>query len=82
MIYARGTWEPGTPIPSQVGAPLDKALQARYPGKLATQIVLYDGGAAGYLSGGDPKGTRLMINMTTAAVRNCPNSKILMVGYR
>jgi cutinase len=81
MIYARGTWEPGSP-PSQVGAPLINALGARYPGKVDAQIVQYNGGASGYLTGGSVDGIRKMEQMTKTAVSKCPNSKILMVGYR
>jgi len=80
MIYARGTWEPGTP-PSQVAAPLIKALNEKYPGKVDSQIVIYDGGASGYLTGGSTEGTQKMEQMTKAAVQKCPNSKILAVGY-
>jgi cutinase len=81
MIYARGTWEPGSP-PSQVGAPLINALGAKYPGKVESQIVQYNGGATGYLTGGSVEGIRAMEQMTKAAVSRCANSKILMVGYR
>jgi hypothetical protein len=82
MIYARGTWEPGTPYPTQVAAPLIKALNERYPGKVDAQIVQYNGGASGYLTGGDSAGTRKMEDMAKAAVQNCPQSILLMVGYR
>ena len=81
MIYARGTWEPGTP-PSQVAAPLIKALERQYPGKVDAQIVQYSGGASGYLTGGDSAGTRKMEDMAKQAVQRCPNSALLMVGYR
>jgi hypothetical protein len=81
MIYARGTWEPGTP-PSQVGAPLIQALATKYPGKVESQIVQYNGGATGYLTGGSVEGIRAMERMTRAAVMRCPGSKILLVGYR
>jgi hypothetical protein len=81
MIYARGTWEPGTP-PNQVAAPLIKALESKYPGKVESQIVQYDGGATGYLTGGSTDGIQKMEKMTKAAVSKCPNSKLLMIGYR
>jgi hypothetical protein len=81
MLYARGTWEPGSP-PSQVAAPLIKALNAKYPGKVDAQIVLYDGGATGYLTGGSTEGTQKMEQMTNAAVQQCPNAKIVLIGYR
>jgi hypothetical protein len=81
MIYARGTWEPGSP-PSQVAAPLIKALGSKYPGKVESQIVQYDGGASGYLTGGSVDGIQKMAQMTKAAVSKCPNSKLLMIGYR
>jgi hypothetical protein len=81
MIYGRGTWEPGSP-PSQVAAPLINALGAKYPGKVEAQIVQYNGGATGYLTGGSVEGIKAMEQMTKAAVSRCPNSKILMVGYR
>src|SRR5258708_7282032 len=77
MIYARGTWEPGTP-PNQVAAPLIKALSVPYPGKVEAQIVQYDGGASGYLTGGSADGTRTMEQMTKAAAQRCPDSKLLM----
>jgi len=80
MIYARGTWEPGTP-PSQVAAPLIKALGVKYPGRVESQIVQYDGGASGYLTGGSTEGIQKMEQMTKAAVSRCPNSKFLLVGY-
>jgi cutinase len=81
MIYARGTWEPGSP-PTQVAAPLIKALQAKYPGQLEAQIVIYDGGATGYLTGGDKAGTDEMERMTKAAAAKCPTSKLVLIGYR
>jgi hypothetical protein len=81
MIYARGTWEPGSP-PNQVAAPLINALGVKYPGKVEAQIVQYNGGATGYLTGGSVEGIRAMEQMTKSAVSRCANSKILMVGYR
>jgi cutinase len=81
MIYARGTWEPGSP-PSQVAAPLIKALEVKYPGKVEALIVEYDGGASGYLTGGSVDGTQKMEKMTKEAASRCPDSKILLVGYR
>jgi len=80
MIYARGTWEPGSP-PNQVAAPLIKALDAKYPGQVDARIVEYSGGATGYLTGGDVAGTTLMEKMTKDAVSKCPDSKLLMIGY-
>jgi len=81
MIYARGTWEPGSP-PNQVAAPLIKALETKYPGKVDARIVIYDGGASGYLTGGSMEGTSTMEKMTKEAVSQCPDSKLLMIGYR
>jgi cutinase len=81
MIYARGTWEPGEP-PSQVAAPLLKALEKTYPGKIDFRNAKYDGGASGYLGGGAQSGIDEMTKVTTRAVTSCPNSTLLMIGYR
>lgn len=84
MLYARGTWEPnkpGTEIPKQVADPLLKTLEQIYPGKIEFRNVKYDGGAIGYLSGGDGAGTRKFESMTKEAANGCPNSALLLVGY-
>jgi len=81
MIYSRGTWEPGEP-PNQVAAPLLKALDRVYPGKIDFRNAKYDGGASGYLGGGAQEGIDRMTDLTMRAVANCPNSALLMIGYR
>ena len=81
MVYARGTWEPGEP-PSQVAAPLIKALEREYPGKLDFRNAKYDGGASGYLGGGAKEGIDKMTEVITRAVASCPKSALLLIGYR
>lgn len=81
MVYSRGTWEPGEP-PSQVAAPLIKALETQYPGKLEFRNAKYDGGASGYLGGGAKEGIDKMTEVITRAAASCPNSGLLIIGYR
>ncbi|THV08150.1 cutinase [Dendrothele bispora CBS 962.96] len=72
VIFARGTTEPA-PIGTVVGPPLQAALQAQLGSRsLSFQGVDYPADIAGFFAGGDP---------LTSAANNCPNSKIVTVGY-
>lgn len=82
VIFARGTTEPA-PIGLVVGPPFQAALKAALGSKTLTfQGVDYAANVAGFLQGGDPKGAATMTSDINAVASACPNTKIVMSGYR
>ncbi|KAB8302332.1 hypothetical protein EYC80_005764 [Monilinia laxa] len=81
VIFARGTTEPA-PIGTVAGPPLMKALSSAVgAGNVAMQGVPYPADIPGFLAGGDANGSKMMASMVKSAVTNCPDSKVVMVGY-
>ena len=82
LIFCRGTFEPGGPVGSLVGTPFSHVLRLSLGGKLEVKGVSYDAGVVGYLVGGDPAGATTMAKMVTQTLQKCPNTKIILGGYR
>jgi len=82
VIFARGTWEPGPAPGMLVGYWFGQDVEKKYPGKVAVQSVKYDASNGGYLSGGSASGGKTMAKMVENTASSCPNSKIIMGGYR
>ena len=82
VIFARGTLELGN-VGLLAGPPFFNAL-ADIVGeqKLAVQGVDYAATIAGYLEGGDPAGAATLASLVDLAVSQCPNTQIVLSGYR
>lgn len=82
VFFARGTGESGT-IGTIVGPPFQTALQNALAGRsLDFEGIPYAASIAGFLEGGDPAGAATMANDVTATANACPDTKIVMSGYR
>jgi len=81
VIFARGTGEP-PPIGTIVGPPFEVALQTTTGKSLSFQGVQYAASIPGFLEGGDPAGASTMAADVTSAASLCPNTQIVMSGYR
>jgi cutinase len=64
------------------GPPLAKALKASFGDNVAVQGVKYPASIPGYLKGGDNGGEQTMAQLVEQAASKCPNTKIVMSGYR
>jgi len=81
-IFGRGTGEPSS-IGIFVGPYFDAALQRTLSPRTSTFMgVEYPASIIGYLEGGDPEGARRMAADVTSAANSCPNTQIVMTGYR
>ena len=82
VIFARGTSETGN-VGTLAGPPFFNALAAIIgTSNLAVQGVDYSASIAGFLEGGDPAGSATMASLVEQAITQCPNTKIVMSGYR
>ncbi|KAI9834405.1 MAG: hypothetical protein M1819_003016 [Sarea resinae] len=82
VIFARGTTELGN-VGADAGPPFFNALElAVGAGKVAVQGVDYPADIPGYLVGGSPAGGTTMANLTTQAATQCPDTQIVLSGYR
>lgn len=82
LIFARGTTESGN-MGSIVGPPFAGALvDSLGDSQVAVQGVDYAASIAGFLEGGDPAGTATLAGLISQAITQCPNTKILVSGYR
>lgn len=82
VVFARGTTEPA-PIGIIAGPPLKSALQSTLgAGNVDFQGVDYPADIAGFLAGGDAGGSKAMAQLVTQAVADCPDSDVIMAGYR
>ena len=82
VIFARGTTETGN-VGTLTGPPFFTAL-AQVVGtlNLAVQGVDYPADIPGFLAGGDATGSTTMAQLVTQAMTQCPNTKVVMSGYR
>ena len=82
IIFARGTVEAGN-VGARIGPPLFSAV-ANITGtaNLAVQGVDYPAGIFGFLAGGSASGSTLMKELVQKAIVQCPDTKIVMSGYR
>lgn len=82
VVFARGTTEVA-PIGSIVGPPFRDALQTAIGGRSLNFVgVDYPATIGGFLEGGDPNGARTMANDVNSFASACPNTAIVMSGYR
>ena len=82
IIFARGTLELGN-VGSLAGPPFFNALTAIIGSQnVGVQGVDYGATIAGYLEGGDPAGAATLASLVDLAVSQCPNTQILLSGYR
>jgi cutinase len=81
LIFARGTTEQGN-MGSLVGPPFAKALEEALPGQVAVQGVKYPANIPGYLARGDKPGGVLQGKLAMQALQKCPQTKIVLSGYR
>lgn len=82
IIFARGTLELGN-VGSLAGPPFFNALcDIVGEDNIAVQGVDYGATIAGYLEGGDPAGAATMASLAEQAVSQCPDTKIVLSGYR
>ena len=66
-----------------VGPPFAAALAIAVVGKTVSfDGVSYPATVAGYLAGGDQGGGKTMADSVTAIANRCPNTKIVISGYR
>lgn len=82
VFFARGTGE-AAPLGSIVGPPFSSALKTALPGKTISFVgVNYPADVAGFLAGGSPEGAANMANGVTSTASKCPQTKIVISGYR
>lgn len=82
VIFARGTTEAGN-VGSLAGPPFFDALdEALGDGIVAVQGVDYPADIPGYLDGGSKEGAETMAELVSEAVTKCPDTNIVLSGYR
>lgn len=83
IIYARGTTEAGN-VGSVAGPPFFTALGSALGGRsnLAVQGVDYPADVAGFLAGGSRQGISRAAELVRLAQSKCPQTKIVLSGYR
>jgi cutinase len=82
IIFARGTTESGN-VGSLAGPPFFAAVaDAIGAENLAVQGVEYPADIPGFLAGGDAAGSRTMAQLVSQAQTQCPDTKVVMSGYR
>ena len=82
VIFARGTVELGN-VGSLAGPPFFNALGAAIDFQnVGVQGVPYPATIGGYLAGGDQGGAGTLAALTQQAFSQCPQSQIVLSGYR
>jgi hypothetical protein len=82
VIFARGTTETGN-VGTLTGPPFFNAMsQAVGASNLAVQGVEYPADIPGFLAGGDANGSKKMAQLVSQAMTQCPDTKVVMSGYR
>lgn len=79
VLFARGTTEPGT-LGIIVGPQLFAALKTGLNGDVSLQGVSYPATREGNLNRGQDGGPE-MARLANLALKNCPNTKLALVGY-
>lgn len=81
MLYS-GTTEPGN-VGDDVGPSFFYELEKLRPGKILIQGVNnYPASVWGYLTGGSDDGATDMAASVALAAKKCPNSKVVLSGFR
>ena len=82
VIFARGTFESGN-VGLLAGPPFFEALSKALPSDdISVQGIDYPADVGGYLEGGDPKGAATLASLAQLAVKKCPESQLILSGYR
>lgn len=82
VTFARGTTETGN-VGTLAGPPFSQALDAAVgASNVAVQGVDYPADIPGFLAGGDAGGSAKMASLVAQAMSQCPNTKVVMAGYR
>lgn len=82
VIYARGTSELGN-VGLIAGPPFFNALADQIGSQnIAVQGVDYAASIVGYLAGGDKSGASTMAGLIKTALSKCPETQIVLSGYR
>ena len=82
ILFARGTTEGGN-VGTLAGPPFFEAVgQAMGADNVAVQGIDYPADIQGFLAGGDAGGSALMAQMVGMAMSQCPQTKLVMSGYR
>ncbi len=82
VIFARGTAELGN-VGALVGPPFFNALEVILGAPdVAIQGVDYEADIAGYLAGGDAAGAADLATKANLAASKCPNTQLVLSGYR
>lgn len=82
VIFARGTTEAGN-VGSIAGPPFFNALEDELgSAAVVIQGVAYPADIAGFLAGGSRAGASTMAGHVRTARTKCPNTKIVLSGYR
>ncbi|MCJ1458959.1 hypothetical protein MMC28_009336 [Mycoblastus sanguinarius] len=81
VIFARGTSEPGN-VGTVAGPPFFEALQSAVGANMvALQGVNYSASWDGAFEGGDPTGSSTMASLVGQAIKQCPDTKVVLSGY-
>jgi cutinase len=82
VIFARGTVSPGN-MGNTVGPPFVEAIAAIVGNdSIAVQGIDYPASILGFLEGGDDDGSVLLANLTETAMIECPDTHVVVSGYR
>jgi cutinase len=85
VVFARGTTETGD-LGSLVGPPFQTALKSAMGTATVSMVGVpspdYPATVAEFLAGGSATGTTKMAALVTSALAACPNTKMVIAGYR
>lgn len=82
LIFARGTNQNGN-LGEYPGWDFVHAIAGSIgEDKLSVQGVNYRATTPTFLKGGDMEGARMMWNLTNVALEQCPDTKLVLGGYR
>lgn len=82
VIFARGTDSSGN-MGTSTGPPFVESIGALVGvDNIAVQGVDYPASIVGFLEGGDDDGAALMASLTAQAMTQCPDTKVVVSGYR
>lgn len=85
VVFARGTTETGD-LGTVVGPPFQSAIQSAIGTKTLNMMGVpapaYAADIPGFLAGGSATGSTAMASMVSAAVAACPDTQMVISGYR